>query len=196
MLTVHVRVNDAATGQPIPARLRLVDPAGVCRMPLGRLPTFSTRSGEDVGGQVQIDGKAFAYIDGICEVRLPSGPTQVEVHKGPEYVPLVREVILGPGKIALRLTMERAFDWHAVSAGTPAMVARKNCHRTRLDWKEQPRRSDVVNLLAYERPPHGDRLRAYVNLFAFSGTRRPSMARPSSSSTRLTSIPNAARLLC
>ncbi len=70
MLTVHVRVNDAATGQPTPVRIRLVDSAGVCRMPFGRLTEFATGPGEDVGGQVRLDGDAFAYIDG--SLRSPS----------------------------------------------------------------------------------------------------------------------------
>jgi hypothetical protein len=169
MLTVHVRVSDAATGQPTPVRLRLVDAAGVCRMPFGRLVKFALAPGADVGGQVRLGSVDFAYIDGICEVRLPPGPVRVEASKGPEYLPLCRDVVLGPGKIALRLTMERALDWR--SRGWYPGDGRAqdmSPHAARLEGAAEG--LDVVNLLAYERPSHENRPAAFVNLLAFSGT--------------------------
>ncbi|HZV04335.1 MAG TPA: CehA/McbA family metallohydrolase [Gemmataceae bacterium] len=170
MLTVHVRVSDAATGQPTPVRLRLVDAAGICRMPFGRLAEFATGPGEHVGGQVRLGNSAFAYIDGVCEVQLPPGPVHVEVSKGPEYLPVCREVVLGPGKIALRLSIERALDWR--SRGWYAGDARAHelsPHAARLEGAAEG--LDVVNLLAGEQPPQADRPGAFVNLLAFSGTR-------------------------
>jgi hypothetical protein len=169
MLTVHVRVSDSATGQPTPVRLRLVDAAGVCRMPFGRLSEFATGPAEDVGGQVRLGGDNFAYIDGVCEVRLPPGPVRVEVSKGPEYLPLCREVVLGPGKIAIRLTIERALDcrsrgWYAGDG----RVQEISPHAARLEAAAEG--LDVVNLLAHERPPHNHQPAAFVNLLAFSGT--------------------------
>ncbi|HEY7154473.1 MAG TPA: CehA/McbA family metallohydrolase [Gemmataceae bacterium] len=170
MLTVHVRVSDAATGQPTPVRIRLVDAAGVCRVPFGRLAEFAAGPGEDVGGQVQLGGDVFAYIDGICEVRLPPGPVRVEVHKGPEYLPLRREVVLGPGKISLRLAIERWLNprsegWYSGDCRAHELSP----HAARLEGAAEG--LDVVNLLARDRPPHGERRAAFVNLLAFSGTR-------------------------
>jgi hypothetical protein len=170
MLTVHVRVSDAATGQPTPVRIRLVDAAGVCRVPFGRLTEFAIGPGEDVGGQVRLGDDVFAYIDGICEVRLPSGPVRVEVHKGPEYLPLQREVVLGPGKISLRLAIERWIDprsegWYSGDCRAYELSP----HAARLEGAAEG--LDVVNLLARERPPHGERRAAFINLLAFSGTR-------------------------
>jgi hypothetical protein len=168
MLTVHVRVSDAATRQPTPVRLRLVDTSSVCRMPFGRLAEFATGAGEDVGGQVRLGDAAFAYIDGICEVHLPPGPVRVEVHKGPEYRPVAREVVLGPGKIALRLTIERVLDWRSRGwYSGDGRVHELSPHAARLEGAAEG--LDVVNLLAHERPPHGDRPSAFVNLLAFSG---------------------------
>jgi hypothetical protein len=169
MLTVHVRISDAANGQPTPARLRLLDAAGVCRMPLGRLPAFAVGPGEDVGGQVRLGDAAFAYIDGVCEVRLPAGAIRVEVHKGPEYLPLCREFILSPGKIALRLTIERALDWRPRGwyAGD-GRAHELSPHAARLEAAAEG--LDVVNLLAQQRPPQDERTAAFVNLLAFSGT--------------------------
>ena len=105
--TVHVRINDAATGQPTPLRLRITDADGVYYAPLGRLTDFALGPNEDVGGNVRIDGRPYAYIDGQCEIRLPAGRLLVEVSKGPEYQPLEREITLGVGRLALRLTIER-----------------------------------------------------------------------------------------
>jgi hypothetical protein len=108
--TVHVRVNDAATGQPTPVRIRFVGPDGQYLAPLGRLTHFATGRNQDVGGNLLLRDDAYAYIDGRCEIFLPPDPITVEVHKGPEYVPIQREVILGPGKLALRLAVERWID--------------------------------------------------------------------------------------
>lgn len=169
MLTVHVRVSDAATSQPTPARLRLIDAAGVCRMPFGRLTEFATEAGADVGGQVRLGDAAFAYIDGICEVHLPPGPVRVQVSKGPEYLPIDREVVLGPGKIAIRLTLDRALDWHSRGwYSGDGRVQHLSPHAARLEGGAEG--LDVVNLLAHERPPHGNHPAAFVNLLAFSGT--------------------------
>jgi hypothetical protein len=176
MLTVHVRVSDATTGQPTPVRMRLVDTGGICRMPFGRLAEFATGPGEDVGGQVRLGDSGFAYIDGICEVRLPPGPVRVEVSKGPEYLPIRREVVLGPGKIALRLSIEHVLDWR--SRGWYCGDGRAHelsPHAARLEGAAEG--LDVVNLLAHERPPNIDHPPAFVNLLAFSGT-QPALEGP------------------
>ncbi len=170
MLTVHVRVNDSITGQPTPVRLRLVDASGVCRTPFGRPAEFATEPGADVGGQVRLGDDNFAYIDGVCEVRLPPGPVRVEVSKGPEYLPLCREVVLGPGKIAIRLTIERVLDWRSRGwYSGDGRVQEMSPHATRLEAAAEG--LDIVNLLAYELPRHNNQPAAFVNLLAFSGTR-------------------------
>jgi hypothetical protein len=118
MLTVHVRVTDAATGKPTPVRLRIADASGAYHAPLGRLARFATEIGEDVGGQVEVGGRSWAYIDGVCEVSLPPGLLTVEICKGVEYRPIRREVNLAPGQISLRFAIERRADlpaegWYA-----------------------------------------------------------------------------------
>jgi hypothetical protein len=106
--TVHIRVNDAGTGKPTPVRIRCTGPDGTYYAPFGRLPRFSTLPGRDVGGNVLIDSKAYAYIDGSCEIRLPGGQVFIEVHKGPEFKSLKKEISLGVGQMAVRLDLERA----------------------------------------------------------------------------------------
>jgi hypothetical protein len=108
--TVHVRVNDAATGKPTAVRLRLTDAAGNYYPPLGRLAHFATGRGQDVGGNLLLGAKQYAYIDGACEVPLPAGTIRAELWKGPEYRPQTVETALAAGKLALRLSVERWID--------------------------------------------------------------------------------------
>lgn len=108
--TVHVRINDAASGQPTPVRLRIARPQGEYFAPFGRLTHFATGAGQDVGGNLLAGGRQFAFIDGSCEVALPAGRLWVEARKGPEYRPLVQEINRPEGKIALRFTIERWID--------------------------------------------------------------------------------------
>jgi hypothetical protein len=105
--TVHVRVNDAATGQPTPCRVRFTDAEGKYYAPLGRLAEFAKGSAQDVGGNLLLGQEKFSYIDGACEIQLPLGPITVKVSKGPEYVPHQETVQQTPGKLALRFDIKR-----------------------------------------------------------------------------------------
>jgi hypothetical protein len=107
---VHIRINDAATGQPTPVRLRLGQDSRYFP-PLGRPDVIPVAWGESVGGSLRLGGRAYAYVDGACEARLPAGPLQVEIMKGPEYAWQVERVELLPGQLALRFNTERQIDW-------------------------------------------------------------------------------------
>jgi hypothetical protein len=107
---VHLRINDAATGQPTPVRLRITDADGTYYAPYGRLTEFATGVNQHVGGNVQIGAKKWAYIDGTCEILLPPGLLHIEIAKGPEYKPIDEETRLLAGKMSLRFTIERWSD--------------------------------------------------------------------------------------
>src|SRR5436309_13074101 len=92
--TVHVRVNDAATGQPTPVRIRFTDADENYYAPFGRLTEFSTVPGMDVGGNLLLNNQRYAYIDGTCEIQLPYGRISIEVHKGLEFESFFHEVLL------------------------------------------------------------------------------------------------------
>lgn len=165
--TVHLRVNDAATGQPTPVRVRLTGPDDTYYAPFGRLSAFSSDfPSPDVGGNVQVEDRKFAYIDGTCEVRLPAGPIRVEVRKGPEYLPISQEITLGIGQMAVRLTIERRCDlrsqrWYAGDTGCYFVSP----HAALLEGAGEG--LAVVNLLALEHRRKGP---AFLpNLLAFSG---------------------------
>jgi len=177
--TVHVRVNDAATGQPTPCRARITDVNGTYYAPLGRLTEFATEVGIDVGGNVLLGDQAHAYIDGTCEIALPPGRIHVAIDKGPEYRPLRGEVSLAPGKLALRFEVGRWTDlraerWYSGDTRCHFLTP----HAALLEAAAEG--LAVVNLLCREAPAYGssekDR-RALANLLAFSG-QRPALETP------------------
>ncbi len=173
MHTVHVRVNDAATGKPTPCRVRFTDAEGRYYAPLGRLTEFATGRNQEVGGNVLIGMKPHAYIDGTCEIGLPVGPIHVEIDKGPEYTPLRLQANVGPGKLALRFTIERWTDrradgWYSGDIRCHFLTP----HAALLEAQAED--LAVVNLLAVECQapgPFGRTYPAVPNLLAFSGQR-------------------------
>src|SRR5262245_41256798 len=154
MQTVHVRVNDAATGRPTPCRLRITGPDGTYYAPFGRLAEFATGWGKDVGGNLLLGSVRFGYIDGTCEVQLPPGRILIAAHKGLEYTPLCQEVTLAPGKLALRLAVQRWIDlrqqgWYSGDVRCHFLTP----HAALLEGAAED--LAVVNLLAVECRPGG-----------------------------------------
>jgi hypothetical protein len=177
---VHVRVNDASTGKPTPVRIRLTGSDGTYYPPFGRLSHFAPGTwGQDVGGNLKWDDKEYAYIDGTCEVNLPAGPITVEVSKGPEYAPLSQQVVLGPGKLALRLVIERWADlraegWHSGDTWSHFLSP----HAALLEGAAEG--LAVVNLLALATlifDEEGRQYPAVPNILAFSG-QQPALEAP------------------
>jgi hypothetical protein len=168
---VHVRVNDADTGRPTPVRIRFTDAAGNYYAPLGRLTHFSTVPNQDVGGNVLVGGRAYAYIDGTCEIPLSTAAIDVEIHKGPEYEPVYSRVELAPGKLALRFVVHRTMNsraerWYAGDARAHFLSP----HAALLEGAAED--LAVVNLLIKEHrvaDPLQGLLRTFPNIVAFSG---------------------------
>jgi hypothetical protein len=172
MLTVHLRVNDAATGQPTPVRLRVTGPDGTFLPPLGRAAEFPVGRNELVGGHLRFGRDKFVYIDGTCEIRLPAGvPLAVEILKGPEYAPVREAVTLGPGQMSLRHAVARRLDlrpqgWFAGDTRAHFLTP----HDALLEGRAED--LAVVNLLAteYHVPSQdGHMYPSLANLSAFSG---------------------------
>jgi hypothetical protein len=176
--TVHVRVNDAATGQPTPCRVRFTAQDGTYYAPLGRLTDFATAPEIDVGGNLRLDERCYAYIDGTCEIRLPAGYFLVEVSKGPEYVPLNEHVHLATGKLALRFTLKRWINLRESGWYSGVCTYEPAPHAALLEGAAED--IAVVNLLAREMKIDGEQGRSYLgvrHLLAFSG-QRPTLERP------------------
>jgi hypothetical protein len=176
--TVHIRINDAATGQPTPVRLRVTDADGEYFAPFGHSAEFPTGRGEAVGGDVLIDGKCWAYIDGTCEIAAPPGTLTVEATKGPEFAALSETISLPLGKMALRFPMQRMSDfkkdgWYAGDVRAHNISP----HAALLQAAAED--LAIVHVLARATPmlaADGHSYITYPNLEAFSG-QKPALER-------------------
>lgn len=182
MLIVHLRITDSSTGKPTPARLRVSGADGRQFLPLGR-SEFPTGRNEDVGGHLQLGRERWYYIDGSCEIPLPTGvPLRVQAEKGPHYSPLDEIVTLGSGQISLRFAIKRSFalnaqEWRSVDIRCHFLSP----HSALLEAAAED--VDVVNLLVRSFPVlanDGHTYAATPNLLAFSG-QSPALAHESRS---------------
>src|SRR4051812_22738328 len=104
---VHLRVNDASTGQPTPVEISITNLAGDPFAPFGQSIDFTTQRGEDVGTRYKSASGLWYSISGECEIALPPGELRVRIRKGIDYAPIDQEMSLPAGKMALRLSIER-----------------------------------------------------------------------------------------
>ncbi len=172
MLTVHLRINDAATGKPTPARVRVSEADGTNYAPLGRYVECPTRRNESVGGQLAIGKERWFYTNGSFEIPLPSGvPLRVQATKGPQYLPLDTTASLGSGQMALRFAMERWADTRTEGwLSGDSRCHFLSPHAALLEAEAED--LDVVNLLAALQPYpslDGTAYSTVPNLDAFSG---------------------------
>ncbi len=171
MQQVHLRINDAANGKPTPVRLRITDADGRYYAPHGRLTEFATGPNQDVGGNVLIGLKPWAYIDGACEILLPPGELHIEIAKGPEYKPINEKIALLAGKMSMRFTIERWSDlraqgWHSSDTRTHFL----STEAAALEAAAED--VDLVHLLAKKitlRDAFGKAVHAIPNIVAFTG---------------------------
>ncbi len=108
---VEVEVVDAATGEPIPARVRFTARDGRYLAPDGHRDEVNPGFFEDVGADVVLGGEASAYVPGGFSIGLPVGPVEVEVVAGFERTPVRTIVDVEPGTRRLRLPVEPGFDF-------------------------------------------------------------------------------------
>ena len=88
---VHVSVVDDATGRPVPCRVHFRSAAGIPYQPHGHHNHVTQNLGSwhyDVGGDVRLGQRSYAYIDGTCQGWLPRGDVVVRVfaHTSPVYL--------------------------------------------------------------------------------------------------------------
>jgi hypothetical protein len=110
---VHVRVIDDATGQPVPCRVHFRSAEGVPYQPHGHHNHVTQNLGSwhyDVGGDVRLGQRTYAYIDGTCQGWLPRGEVVVDVARGFEYEPLRQSVRIEPGQRELTVRIRRFAD--------------------------------------------------------------------------------------
>ena len=110
---VHVTVVDDATGRPVPCRVHFRSAKGIPYQPHGHHNHVTQNLGSwhyDVGGDVRLGQRSYAYIDGTCQGWLPRGDVVVDVARGFEYEPLRQTVRIEPGQRELTLRLGRVAD--------------------------------------------------------------------------------------
>ena len=85
--TVPVRLRDAVTGEPLAARVHIEDAAGLYWPPPGHVRDVPTGWRQEIGGDVVLEGRTWAYVRGDFELLLPVGRYTLEAVRGIEYEP-------------------------------------------------------------------------------------------------------------
>ena len=110
---VHVSVVDDATGRAVPCRVHFRSAEGIPYQPHGHHNHVTQNLGSwhyDVGGDIRLGQRSYAYIDGTCQGWLPRGDVVVDVARGFEYEPLRQTVRIEPGQRDLTLQIGRVAD--------------------------------------------------------------------------------------
>ena len=110
---VHVSVIDDETGRPVPCRVHFRSAQGIPYQPHGHHNHVTQNLDSwhyDVGGDVRLGQRSYAYIDGTCQGWLPRGEVVVDIARGFEYEPLRQTVRIQPGQRDLTLRIRRVAD--------------------------------------------------------------------------------------
>jgi hypothetical protein len=84
---VRVAIRDEATGAPVAARVHVQDANGGYWPPEGHMKHVATAWREEVGGDVVVGGRTFAYVRPDFVLPLPAGRYEMDVVRGMEYEP-------------------------------------------------------------------------------------------------------------
>lgn len=82
-----VAVRDSQTGEPVHSRVHIRDENGAYWPPQGHRKVIAEGWREDIGGDVIVAGKTYAYVDPDFVLPLPEGRYTMEIMRGPEYIP-------------------------------------------------------------------------------------------------------------
>ncbi|MCP5115051.1 MAG: CehA/McbA family metallohydrolase, partial [bacterium] len=96
--SVTCRIVDAATEQPVPARLRLLDASGREVLPIGHSAELAEDAQE---GDVRFQSRRYAYVKGEFTLKASDLPVRYQVLKGFEHQ-IAEGEIAGPATIPMR----------------------------------------------------------------------------------------------
>lgn len=88
---VAVRLRDEGTLQPVSARVHIRDQAGTYWPPEAHQKNIPKGWRQDVGRDVLIEGRVYAYVEPDFELPVPEGRYEIEVWRGIEYEPQTLE---------------------------------------------------------------------------------------------------------
>ena len=108
---VGVHVMDADTGKPVGARVNVRDLQGQYWPPEGHMKNIPTGWRQDVGGDVRVGGKTYAYVQPDFTLPVPNGSYAMEVFRGMEYAPETVRFQVTEGKATdLKVRLKRWSD--------------------------------------------------------------------------------------
>ncbi|MCH8275581.1 MAG: CehA/McbA family metallohydrolase [Armatimonadetes bacterium] len=108
LFPVEVHLRDAATGEPVFARVSVTDSEGDYWPPEGHVKRIHTGWNPDVGVDAMVDGKSFAYVSSDFTLPLPVGSYDIEVVRGMEYEPFTAHFEVTDSKVVtLNIELER-----------------------------------------------------------------------------------------
>ncbi len=106
--TVKFQLRDEGTGKPVAARVHVRDAEGTYWPPNGHQKNIPVGWRDDVGGDVLIDKKTYAYVWPEFEVPLAAGSYSIEVERGTEYEPeTVHFEVTSSGASPVSITLGR-----------------------------------------------------------------------------------------
>ncbi len=109
--TIEVEIVDAENGNPISSRMNVVDREGRYWAPEGHMADVATGWREDVGHDVVVANRTWAYVPGQTRLRLPPGTYTMEIMRGFEYTPVTTGFQVEADKdSSLRVTLARWSD--------------------------------------------------------------------------------------
>jgi hypothetical protein len=110
---VRTRFVDDASGEAVACRVSFATPDGVPFQPHGHHHHVNSDLGSwhsDVGGDVRLGGRTYAYVDGGCEGWLPYGPVRLQVARGFDYEPVDDVLTVDESTRQLTVRLRRLFD--------------------------------------------------------------------------------------
>ena len=150
---IDVRVVDAATGEPMPARVHVRAADGRYLPPLGHRDEINPGLNEDGGADVVIGATRYAYVPGRFPIELPAGTVHIEAVRGFGYRPIARSVDVATLAGSLDLPLE------AVAGPSGSNWVAADCHvhfisPTSALLQAQAEGVAIVNLLATQWGDH------------------------------------------
>ena len=102
----EVEILDAATGEPMPARVNFRAADGRYLPPLGHRGEINPGLNEDSGADLVLGEMTYAYVPGRFSIQLPPGTVHVEAARGFGYRPLRRSIQVDSPGAPLVLALE------------------------------------------------------------------------------------------
>lgn len=105
---VAVSLRDKKTGEPVAARVHIEDAQGTYWPPQFHMNVIPRGWREDIGGDVIIGGKTFAYVQPNFIAGLPVGRYKMAIERGLEYDPVEVSFEVNPSaNSALNVSLDR-----------------------------------------------------------------------------------------